>query len=580
MISEQLRLVRLAGLRKDREWTLKASETYRVGRSQGATRPEVDLAPDPRVSRQHAKIWFDHGWKVEDLGSRHGSLVSGTSLRAGEPRDLHVGDEIQLGESRLLLLEPGVACLQNGPILLEVGVRRSIGYAHSAARRSALTLLRIRNASSRARSVDSLRVSIEGLGQEEIPPRTLAPQESQRLELPLFLSAASALNAQPEKSWRRVRAELNGQELEQPDFGLWCLAANEWCYEPEWHSMLASFVLPNHSAVTRLAADVAAKARGGSHEIPRLLFETLSSEWRLEYQLEAPNYETDTQKVRLPEQLLWDETARVGGGTCLDLALLMAGVLECAGLDPLIAIVELDDTRHALVGHWNAPGARLEPTVTGADRLAAQATWFDPNACTSHPSHRADFEVAKRAAHALLETRPLLFALDVLAARQDGFRPMPRSQDPQLSPDVARIVVEAQGAARGAGASLGTVPLLIGVLRHAGRATSAVLGPALAEAQSRIEGLSAGLRPANSTTQPSRRYFEVLSAATARAKSSGASVVTEANLLAALLATDSEALDRALRWLGVQRSELRDRLGTLASSESEASSIFDAPRSD
>jgi len=77
-------------------------------------RDQVVVGRDPRsefsvqdahsVSRKHARIsWLRGGLYVEDLGSTNGILVNGQ--RAELRRRLSSGDEIDLGEVRLLVLK-------------------------------------------------------------------------------------------------------------------------------------------------------------------------------------------------------------------------------------------------------------------------------------------------------------------------------------------------------------------------------------------------------------------------------------------------------------------------------------------
>jgi two-component system response regulator AtoC len=51
----------------------------------------------PFVSRRHALLRLGPIITLEDLGSRHGTVVVGQLLAPGEPRVLHPGDVAQLG---------------------------------------------------------------------------------------------------------------------------------------------------------------------------------------------------------------------------------------------------------------------------------------------------------------------------------------------------------------------------------------------------------------------------------------------------------------------------------------------------
>lgn len=573
---EGYRLVRVVGLGEE-TWPLDPSHTYVLGRSTSGSHPEIDLSPDPLVSRAHARIWFDEKWKIEDTGSRHGTVVRGSRCLAGAPRTLRSGDEIQVGESQLVLLSPEMRCLQSGALWLEVALGVTTGYAQVASRLSPVRRLRLRNLSSDVARLDRLSISIEGLACEEIPGFALGARECVDLTPPAFETALRGLRVQREPSRRRIAIEMNGARLEPPE-AVWCLAANEWSYRLDWWPLLATFVLPSHPVVIEAASGASARGADDPMQLLRGLFDHLADHWRIDYRLEAPHYATDSQKIRLPDQLLWDRGARVGGGTCLDLALFAASALEAAGVQPLVAIVDLQETRHALVGCWNTPGPRLEPILSDAARLVRRATWIDPNAFTRDGSCRTDFDSAVRRAADLLAARPLMFALDVVGARQEGLLPMPLGEEPQLAAEVVDAIAAAHAAAQGAGVPMGTVPLLIGLLGNVDGLTRTVLGIAEAEAEHWARGLAGGLRPVRGDVQATRGYLSVLAAAQVRAKSVGMGVVTEANLLAALVAVESRALDGALRWLGVDRRKLRASLTELPEAGAGESSIFEAPR--
>ena len=62
---------------------------------------DIILPDDPTVSRRHAVFErLAAGWCVSDLNSLNGTLVNGEVL--GQARPLYSGDEIEVGETRIV----------------------------------------------------------------------------------------------------------------------------------------------------------------------------------------------------------------------------------------------------------------------------------------------------------------------------------------------------------------------------------------------------------------------------------------------------------------------------------------------
>jgi pSer/pThr/pTyr-binding forkhead associated (FHA) protein len=70
-----------------------------------AAENDVALEDDPTVSRLHAVFErFSAGWCISDLGSSNGTVVNGERLWSA--RRLRDGDEIRIGETRLVFHDP------------------------------------------------------------------------------------------------------------------------------------------------------------------------------------------------------------------------------------------------------------------------------------------------------------------------------------------------------------------------------------------------------------------------------------------------------------------------------------------
>lgn len=60
---------------------------------------DIPLPGDPEVSRSHASVSFEGGWRIEDLDSRNGVRVNGQLI--GQPTPIESGDQIELGLTKM-----------------------------------------------------------------------------------------------------------------------------------------------------------------------------------------------------------------------------------------------------------------------------------------------------------------------------------------------------------------------------------------------------------------------------------------------------------------------------------------------
>jgi adenylate cyclase len=73
-----------------------------VGRPKPGIRVDLDLTPDQKVSRPHARVWLENGecW-IEDLGSGHGTQVASVEIKGKGKQRLRPGDPVRLGSTVL-----------------------------------------------------------------------------------------------------------------------------------------------------------------------------------------------------------------------------------------------------------------------------------------------------------------------------------------------------------------------------------------------------------------------------------------------------------------------------------------------
>jgi hypothetical protein len=117
---------------------------------------------------------------------------------------------------------------------------------------------------------------------------------------------------------------------------------------------LVDHVHPDHSfvrdEVSRVRAEIGTalgliRDREKSMDVCRLIYEGISR-FRCGYEIEQQTNVPGMQSIRTPTQFMSHKTA-----TCLDLACLFASLLEAAGQDPLIVVLERMQAAHALVGY-------------------------------------------------------------------------------------------------------------------------------------------------------------------------------------------------------------------------------------
>lgn len=95
--------MRIAYIRAGLKTIFESDKTQLIiGRPKPGQSVDLDLSPDKSVSRPHGKLWVekDQYW-IEDLGSTFGTLVRGEDIRGKGSVSIAIGDEIQVGDTRL-----------------------------------------------------------------------------------------------------------------------------------------------------------------------------------------------------------------------------------------------------------------------------------------------------------------------------------------------------------------------------------------------------------------------------------------------------------------------------------------------
>lgn len=169
----------------------------------------------------------------------------------------------------------------------------------------------------------------------------------------------------------RARATLQIRFPDNPtaQFPIWVLAYSEVSLLPGHEATLAAFVFPNNPAVRVVATKALEKlpaidgrksffefietSNGEAIDIiAKAIHDCLCTSFRLTYDYEPPSWELNSQNIRFPDEVLADMR-----GTCMDLALLFASVLEnvlvSAVPQPVLGILESGGSDlHSVVGCW------------------------------------------------------------------------------------------------------------------------------------------------------------------------------------------------------------------------------------
>ncbi len=213
-----------------------------------------------------------------------------------------------------------------------------------------------------------------------------------------------------------VRLRVNGEDVYTRTFPVTLAPVDQWADTDTDRQFLPSFVFPRDRAVmhairnaeqfvTALRDDPAAGFDGYQSLDP----DADDPAWTIDRQVQAlwystlyrvppsyinppPSYSVASQRIRTPSEIV------AGGfGTCIDLALMVAAVLEAVEIYPVIFL--LND--HAFPGFWRTDSAREEflelvASSASATALAPDGVRGDGLAATAPPPVAWSFDASTR----------------------------------------------------------------------------------------------------------------------------------------------------------------------------------------
>src|SRR6185437_14978108 len=247
--------------------------------------------------------------------------------------------------------------------------------------------------------------------------------------------------------------KASGNEVETLRIATRLQAPSHWGGSGAAPELVAAFVRPNdpivdsilHESSVRLTRAGKEGALSGyqsgrrerAWEIANAIWSALASHGII-YVLPPASFERSGQKVRTPSDVLERKT-----GTCFDLSLLYAAVLEQAGLNPVVVLTR----GHAFVGLWlkqeEFSSAIIEDMqVLRKRRDLEDLLFIETTALTLSPPARFTEAVRSGSRHVDEDTiEPLEVAVDIRRARATGITPLDLGEG-----QAAPIVVSSEAA--------------------------------------------------------------------------------------------------------------------------------------
>jgi|GEM_PF-1725481 len=565
--------------------------------------PDLDLEPDFQSSRRHVRLlWKDRRWFIEDLGSRHGTLVDGEEIKGPGLVPLPACATVSTGETTWTPIPQGEILFRQGGVFVCGTYSSTLSYAAHHSRMPLFGPLTVLHAGRSPSPPIKLTLHVKDISDAselEIPP--LDPGSRIALEVPQMRLHTERLRimTEPIRGELRINAAPRGEDAvfsgvsvakEITILGFW-----DWSYEPAARRTIAAFVSPRHPFVERAVVEARGSlqriaGRDSFGEVLRsdrgdpesLILEALYDSLAANHDVhwlppESAGFSgrgMTHQTVRPPHRMFPGGFGREAQGTCLDLAVFIAGCLEKVQLCPVLVFVgDVSGCggtipRHVLAGCWvgTVPGGR--PVLSEAESIRREVSrgnllLVESTGLTADTGTRLSFAEARDAALSQVGDAERLCLVDIMALRPPFgvITPMEAPLDPEVgwAFDAARALSRSKQREL-----IETTHLFFGVLTVGGPVIRALFerlpvdrGMVCSRLSDQIQARSFQGEPV-----PTRNYHECRRLAETLAREAGVLTVREQDLLWALLlkGPDSSKFQAACRDAGLDISDLASLL--------------------
>ena len=366
-------------------------------------------------------------------------------------------------------------------------------------------------------------------------------------------------------------------------FETWVLAFNECSLDANHAHSLAAFVHPNNAAIkliqTAIPQDDDRISKEKINQFIEQAYAHIQDNFDLLYDFEPPCWESTSQRVRFPDEIL---VAR--RGTCLDLALLFAGLIENGlhrhNIQPVIILIK-GNMYHALTGCWLEETPPEDEILMDKEGLTGwieqgKLLVFEPTGITPNGpfwNERASYQEACQKAKALIQASSEILAVNVGAARVDIrtgrplITPIPYRNEPPYGEAALQVFYLTQNAWKKCPTSqLQSTHLLAGLVEYKGLARqffdtlAKETGNPLVQADALHDFIMDGLKQkiAGSPEIPvseTESYMTTVQQAKQEARKYGALLVDDLHLLLALLRTQASSVAKVFHSRGTGPKE-------------------------